>query len=140
MIVAGVITTIIVSLFILSLIVVWGIGNAKGEGEISKMIEGSWVIDADTFGKTQVMEVFNADGTWVCGNADDILRKGRWQYVDNMQIKIKETEVTVGNVTESINYERIIEIINLEYDQIICKEDDRQFVLNRIRPPGFPKN
>lgn len=135
MIVAGVCLTVVVSLFLFSMFIVWGIGNAKGQTEIANMLIGSWVIDSDTLGKVQVVEVFNTDGTWVCDHADDTLRKGRWQYVDNMKININETEVVIGNSSEPIHHERLITIINLEYNQIVCKEDNRQFVLKRIIPP-----
>ena len=134
-VVVGVCLTVIVSLILFSVFIVWGIGNAKGQTEIANILVGSWVIDTDTLGKIQVVEVFNTDGTWVCDHADETLRKGRWQYVDNMKININETEVTVGNSSEAIHHERLITIINLEYNQIVCKEGDRQFVLKRIIPP-----
>lgn len=138
--VIGVIVVAIVSLFILSVLFVFGVGEAKGQAEIANMVIGSWTTDADTSGKIQVIEVFNKDGTWVSGNSDDILRKGRWQYVDNMKIKINETEAVVGKVSEPVNRERLIAIVDLGYDSIVCKEDDRQFVLKRIRTPVFPKD
>ena len=118
--------------------------NHKSQSDASpsyqELMVGSWTTDADTLGKIQVIEVFNKDGTWVYGNSDDILRKGKWQYIDEMQIKINETEVTNDNVSESVNHERLIAIIDLKYDEIVCKEGNRQFVLKRIRHPGFPKS
>lgn len=138
--VIGVFAVAIVSLIIISVLFVFGVGYAKGEAEIANMVIGSWTTDADTLGKIQVIEVFNKDGTWVYGNSDDILRKGKWQYIDEMQIKINETEVTNDNVSESVNHERLIAIIDLKYDEIVCKEGNRQFVLKRIRHPGFPKS
>ena len=134
MIVIGVCLTAIVSLLLFSIFIVWGLGNAKGQTEIVNMLVGSWVIDADTLGKSQVVEVFNTDGTWVCDHADDTLHKGRWQYVDNMKININETNVIIGNSSEAIHHERLITIINLEYNKIVCKEGDCQFVLKRITP------
>ena len=131
--------TMIVSFFLFSIFIVWGLGNAKGQAEIANMLIGSWVIDTDTLGKTLVVEVFNADGSWVRDHTDNTLRKGRWQYEDNMKINIEETEVIVGNVSEPTHHERSIAIINLEYNQIVCKEGDRQFVLKRIRHPESPK-
>lgn len=138
--VIGVIVVAIVSLIVISVLFVFGVGEAKGQAEIANMLIGSWVIDTDSLDKTQVVEVFNADGTWVLDHADDTLRKGKWQYVDNMKININETEVTVGNISEPIHHDRLIAIINLEYNQIVCKEGDRQFVLKRIIPPVSPKD
>ena len=136
--IAGVIAVAFVLLILFSLFVVWGIGSAKGESEIRNMLVGSWVIDTDTLGKIQVEEIFDADGTWQRGNTEGIQRKGRWQYYDQ-QIEIQETKVTVGNVSEPINNKRVIEIVNLEYNEIVCKEGDRQFVLKRKAPPVIPK-
>jgi len=138
--VIGVFAVAIVSLIIISVLFVFGVGYAKGEAEIANMVIGSWTTDADTLGKIQVIEVFNKDGTWVYGNSDDILRKGKWQYVDHLQLKIKETEAIVGKVSEPVNRERLIAIVDLGYDSIVCKEGDRQFVLKRIRTPVFPKD
>lgn len=140
MIVAGVCMTMIVSLFLFSILIVWGLGNAKGQAEIANMLIGSWIIDTDTLDKTQVVEVFNTDGTWMREHADDTLRKGKWQYVDNMKINIDETEVIVGKVSEPVNRERLIVIVDLGYDSIVCKEGDHQFVLKRIRTLVSPKD
>ena len=140
MIAAGVCLTVIISLFLLSIFIVWGIGNAKGQTEIANMVIGSWVIDTDSLDKIKVVEVFNADGTWVCNHADDTLCKGRWQYVDNMKININETEVTIGNISEPIHHERLITIVNLEYNQIVLKENERNFVLKRIIPSVSTKD
>lgn len=140
MIVAGVCMTLIVSIILFSIFVVWGLGYAKGVAEIENMLIGSWVIKTDTLETPQIIEVFNADGTWVLDHADDTLCKGKWHYVDNMKININETEVIVGKVSEHVNRERLIAIVDLGYDSIVCKEGDRQFVLKRIRNPVFPKD
>lgn len=140
MIVAGVCITMIISFFLFAILIVWGFGYVKGVVEIENMLIGSWVIEADSIEKTQELNVLNADGTWVCNHADDTLRKGKWRYIDEMQIKINETEVTIDNVSESVNHERLITIVDLKYDEIVCKEGNRQFVLKRIRNPESPKS
>ena len=133
--VAGIVAISVVSFFIFSVLFVWGVGYANGEAELANMVIGSWETNTDSLGTTPVIEVFNIDGTWVCGNSDDILRKGKWQHVDDNKIKINETEVAVDNISEPVNHERIIEIVDLKYNRIVCKEGNREFVLNRIRVP-----
>ena len=121
-------------LILFAIFVVGGLGFGKGVSEIEGIISGSWVIDSDVLGKNQPVEVFSKDGSWQRGNTEGLQRKGTWQYVwDGNQIKIQETEVTLGTTHESVNNERTITILYLGDDSIVCKEDNHQFVLKRVK-------
>ena len=99
-------------------------------------IIGTWVHNADILGARQVVEVFNADGTWQIGKEEGIVRKGNWSYIGNEQIEIQETWVAVGETQGRSDGKRILTIVYLHDDEIAFKDGEFFFTYKRMNVDG----
>ena len=111
------------------------------ENENSKKIKyergivGTWTVNDIFYGKGQVIEKFNGDGTWERGNAEKaegIKTTGRWFYVGNEQIKIHVTGVRVGSTYDLSENEWVLKIIYLHEGEMACQKGDYTITYRRM--------
>lgn len=104
--------------------------------EYQMKLVGTWVNNADILGARQVVEVFNADGTWQCGKEEGVLRKGYWNNIGNGQVEIQEAWVAVGETHGRSDGKRILTIVYLHDDEIAFKEGESYYTYKRMKADG----
>ena len=97
-----------------------------------EMLLGTWINNSDEFGKINVTEIFNSDGTWQRGGDSlSIISTGTWTLEGRDTIRIHETDIKVGSTYSPSDNARLYLIINFDDNHLTYTDGKNTIYLQR---------
>lgn len=97
-----------------------------------EMLLGTWINNSDEFGKINVTEIFNSDGTWQRGGDSlSIISTGTWTLEGRDTIRIHETDIKVGSTYSSSVVLKDYVIISFDTEKLTYVNGDDTITMVR---------